>query len=568
VTGVPGVNHSLELWIFLSIFALVTVMGFAAARWHRPTDIHTLAEWGLGGKAFGNWVTFFLLSGDVYTAYTFVAVPALVYGVGSAGFFAVPYVIAVYPLLFVPLVRFWSVSHMHGFVTSAEFVEARFGSRPLSLLVAITGIVATMPYIALQLVGIESVLKVVGLRPGWSLTIAFVVLAAFTFNSGLRAPALISIVKNVLIIWTVLAALVIVGTTGSGWSGVFSAAAAKFAASPSKTDGLLLAPASQLNYVTLAIGSAAALFLYPHTLTGVLAARNRSTVRTNITALPLYTFVLGILALLGFVAISNGVKPVGTDVNTVVPELFQQVFPPWCAGLAYAGIGVGALVPAAIMSIGAANMFTRNIYRPYIRPDATEEQETRVSRFASLLVKLGAVLVILAINTQFAIDLQLIGGVIILQTLPAVAIGLYTAWLHRWALIAGLITGLTTGLLMLYQIPRIGGPDAKTVLRAHFGGSAWPLAHLGLSTKASVYVGLLALLINLLVAAVATPLLRAMGIPDGRDRTRPVDYVADEGGKELHRLTEIIDGAPSHGEEEEVSNWRSGIRAGSQARLR
>ena len=128
-----------ELWVFLAAFALVTVMGFAAARWRRPETIHTLSELGLGGRAFGNWVTFFLLSGDVYTAYTFVAVPALVYGVGAAGFFSVPYTLCMYPLVFVPLCRFWSVSHVHGFVTPAEFVKARHGSPALALLVAVTG---------------------------------------------------------------------------------------------------------------------------------------------------------------------------------------------------------------------------------------------------------------------------------------------------------------------------------------------------------------------------------------------------------------------------------------------
>lgn len=542
----PGSSpHGVELWVFLSMFGLITVMGFLAARWRRPETIHTLAEWGLGGRAFGNWVTFFLLSGDVYTAYTFVAVPALVYGVGAAGFFPVPYVLVMYPMLFVPLVRFWSVSHVHGFVTPAEFVKARFGSPMLALLVAVTGIVATMPYIALQLVGIEAVFKVMGLTGPWPLTIAFLVLAVFTFNSGLRAPALISIVKDALILWTVLAALVIVATQGSGWGGVFHSASQKFAATANRSDGLVLQPYGQLGYVTLAIGSAAALFLYPHMLTGVLAARNRATIRRNLAALPLYTFVLGMLALLGFVAISMGVKPVGGDNNTVVPMLFSAVFPRWCAGLAYAAIGVGALVPAAIMSIAAANMFTRNIYRPYIRPDATERQETRVSRYASLLVKIGAVLVILVVNAQFAIDLQLIGGVIILQTLPAVALGLYTRWMHRYALVAGLAAGLLTGILMLYGIPRAGA-GGKTLPGSHFGGSAWPLSHLGLHTKAAVYVGLLALAANLGVAALATLALRTARVADGIDATRPQDYFADEGDRELHRMTEIIDGDSGH----------------------
>src|SRR6185312_1746864 len=128
----------------------------------RPDDLLHLNEWGLGGRSFGCWVTWFLVGGDLYTAYTFVAVPALLFASGAAGFFAVPYTIIIYPLVFLILVRLWSVSHRHGFVTPADFVRARFQSPTLALLVAITGIVATMPYIALQLVGIESVLKTMG----------------------------------------------------------------------------------------------------------------------------------------------------------------------------------------------------------------------------------------------------------------------------------------------------------------------------------------------------------------------------------------------------------------------
>ncbi|MCA2217751.1 sodium:solute symporter [Wangella sp. NEAU-J3] len=519
-------------------------MGFAAARWRRPTSIHSLEEWGLGGRAFGNWVTFFLLSGDVYTAYTFVAVPTLVYGVGAAGFFPVPFLVIVYPMLFVVLARFWSVCHVHGFVTPAEFVRARFGSRGLGTMVAVVGIVATMPYIALQLIGIEAVFEVMGLPKGWPLTIAFIVLALYTFNSGLRGPALVSIVKDALVLWTVLAVVIIMSMTPGGWDPVFRVASEKFAASPRPDDGLLLTAGNQLNYITLALGSAVALFLYPHTLTGVLASRNRGTLRRNLAALPIYTLCLGVLMLVGFAAVFDGTTAIGGNGNTVVPQWFNENAPAWCAGLAFAAIGVGAMVPAAIMSIAAANLFTRDIYREYIRPNASSREETYVSKTVSLTVKFGALLVILLLNTQFAIDLQLIGGVVIMQTLPAVALGLYTNWFHRWALVSGITAGLVTGIVMLWQVPKLGGADGRTVVREHFGGSAWPLEKIGFETDATIYVGIVALAVNLVVVALLTPLLRNAGVADGRDRTTDHDYVADEGDPTVRRMTEIIDGDP------------------------
>jgi len=533
-------NHQVQFAVFATVFGLVTIIGFAAARWRRPVTIHTLEEWGLGGRAFGNWVTWFLLGGDIYTAYTLVALPAVIYAVGAAGFFAVPFAAITYPLVYVVVIRLWSVSHVHGFVTPAEFVQARFGSRGLALGVALAGIAATMPYVALQLIGIEAVLKTMGLPGSWPLMFAFTVLAAYTFNSGLRAPALISIVKDVLLLWTVLAALLSVAMMAGGWHTVFHFAGAKFDRTPSPADGLVLPAAGQLNYLTLVIGSALALFLYPHTITGVLAARNRATLKRNMAALPVYTMMLASIALLGFAAIAHGVKPVGGDGNTVVVALFDVTMPAWCAGIAFAAIGVGALVPAAIMSIAAANLFTRSVYREFIRPHASAEEETRVSRIASLAIKLGAVAVIVFLSPQFSLDLQLIGGVVVLQTLPAVALGLYTRWMHRWALLAGLASGLLTGLVLLFQIPQIG-PNG-VVVREHFGSSAWPLSHLGWHTNQTVYVGVIALAVNLTVTVIAALVLRVVRVPDGLDLTEPQHYFVDEGDPELDRMTELLDG--------------------------
>ena len=180
---------STALGVFCALFAIVTVLGFAAVRWRRARSLAHLDEWGLGGRSFGGFVTWFLLGGDLYTAYTFVAVPALMYGVGAQGFFAVPYTIIVFPLVFVFAPRLWSVAHRHGYVTPADFVRGRFGSTSLMLAVAVTGIVATMPYIALQLVGIEAVLQVMGVHgSGWAkdlpLIIAFGILAAYTSRSS------------------------------------------------------------------------------------------------------------------------------------------------------------------------------------------------------------------------------------------------------------------------------------------------------------------------------------------------------------------------------------------------
>src|SRR5215212_7449757 len=207
-------------------------MGFAAARWRRAQSLMHLDEWGLGGRSFGSWITWFLLGGDLYTAYTFVAVPALVFGAGAAGFFAVPYTIVAYPIVFLVLIRLWSVSHVHGYVTPADFVRGRYGSPTLALVIAITGVVATMPYIALQLVGIEAVLRTMGVEGHLPIIIAFAVLAAYTYQAGLRAPALIAFVKDTLIYLVIIVAVIYLPAKLGGWTSIFDAADAKFTATP------------------------------------------------------------------------------------------------------------------------------------------------------------------------------------------------------------------------------------------------------------------------------------------------------------------------------------------------
>jgi len=537
-----------ELIIFTILFALVTVLGFMASRWQRGSTLDHLDEWGLGGRKFGSWITWFLLGGDLYTAYTFVAVPALVFSAGALGLYALPYTIVVYPIVLLPALRMWSVSRVRGYVTPADFVRGRFGSPILALLVAITGIVATMPYIALQLVGLEAVLRTMGINGSGivghlPLLVAFVILAFYTYQSGLRAPALIAFVKDILIYIVILVAIIYLPSKLGGWSHIFDTAVSKFDKTPAKTDGILLNANNQLQYATLALGSALALFLYPHSLTSVLASRGRSVIKRNMVALPAYSLVLGLLALLGYVAITAGIKPLTNaatgkaDGNTIVPVLFDSQFSSWFAGIAFAAIGIGALVPAAIMSIAAANLWTRNIYKEYIRKNATPQEEAKQAKLASLVVKLGAVAVIILIDPQFSIDLQLIGGVLILQTLPAVALALYTRWFHRWGLIAGWVVGIGWGLIMLYGIPNPANG------KQHFGGSALSLGNLSLfgwhpfsGSAVQIYVGFVALIGNLVVAAIGTVIARQMKVFNGTDDTEPEDYHTDEHDKNLRPI--------------------------------
>jgi len=440
------------LTTFVALFAVVTLIGFAASRWRRA-DLSQITEWGLGGRRFGSVIVWFLLGGDLYTAYTFIAVPALMFGAGAIGFFAVPYTILVYPLMFIVFPRLWRLAHCNGCITAADLVHHRFGSKALALAVAITGIVASMPYIALQLVGIEVVLAGLGIRGEWPLIIAFILLAAFTYTSGLRAPALIAVAKDLLIYMTVIAAIIVIPMHLGGYGKIFASVPAPKLLLGSVGESNL---GAQSAYATLALGSALALLLYPHAMTGVLAASSQHAIRRNAVALPAYSVALGLIALLGYMSIASGVASMphfaagfkAFGANFAVPALFLNSFPSWFTGVAFAAIAIGALVPAAVMSIACANLFTRNIYKQYFRRNCSPSEEGQCAKIASLVVKVGALAFVIGLPSQYAIELQLLGGILIIQTLPAVLLGLYLSWLNPTALLLGWIVGAAAGIGM------------------------------------------------------------------------------------------------------------------------
>ncbi|HTV92397.1 MAG TPA: sodium:solute symporter [Verrucomicrobiae bacterium] len=494
--------------ILIVLVLAVTVLGFYAANWRRTGTLDHMHEWALGGRNFGTVISWFLIGGDLYTAYTFIAVPALAYAAGPMAFFALPYTIVAYPFGILVLTRFWSVARNRGYVTAADFVRDRFGDRSLEVVIAITGVIAILPYIALQLVGMEVVFTQLGgffaLGGGTvALAISFILLAAYTYTSGLRAPALIALVKDTLIYLTIICAIVAVTHMFGGWAGIFDAAGKALAAKP-KPATLLLAQPQYFVYGTLAFGSALALFIYPHSITSMLSAKSRVVVQRNMALLPIYSLLLGFLALLGYAGLAAGISV--KNPQLVVPMLFAKIFPDWFAGVAYAAIVIGALVPAAIMAIGGANLFASNIFRQFsANRDAVE---TRTAKILTLVICLVALLFVLFIKPQYAIGFQFLGGAWILQTFPAFVLGLYTRWFNPKALLLGWIVGIATGTYMAVQ--------------TNFT-AAFPL-HLGGGTLVG-YGPFYALLLNLIVTVIATPLFNAASSTShGTDATSAADY--------------------------------------------
>jgi SSS family solute:Na+ symporter len=431
---------------FLALFVLFVALGFGGGRWRRG-DLSDIGEWALAGKRLGTTLVWFLVGADLYTAYTFIAIPSGVYGKGAIYFYAVPYVSITFAfaLLFMP--RLWRIAHERGYVTGADFVKGTFNSRTLAMLVAIVGIIAELPYIALQIVGMQAVLTImlagtsdVSTVSEISLIVAFIVLAAFTYTSGLRGAALTAVMKDILIFATVVAVIVIVATSAGGLH-------AGFTAKPAYST---LASTLQNAYWSIFLVSALALYLYPHAINGVLSGQDAEKIRKSTALLPVYGIGLALLALFGVMVYGNSgalstIKASGGSGVLVVPSLIQTVLPSWATGIAFLGIFIGGLVPAAIMAISQANLLTRNLIKEF-RPNMSPASETKIAKWASVAFKFVALAFVFAVNSTYAVQLQLFGGILIVQTLPAIFGGLITNRLNKHGLIIGLVVAEVAGV--------------------------------------------------------------------------------------------------------------------------
>ena len=474
---------------FVGLFVLFMVLGFYGKYWRRG-NLNDTHEWSLAGRKLGTTLVFFLLGADIYTAFAFVAIPSGVFAKGSLYFFAIPYGALTFGVALVIMPRLWALSKERGYITASDFIKDRFGSKTLSILIAITGIVSLLPYIAIQIVGMQSVLIVMfsgttnsQMVEEIALLVAFVILAAFTYTSGLRGATLTAVLKDVLIWITVIAVIVVVPLSISGGFGT--------AFKDVKPSYLTVPGPLVTGYATLVLGSALALYLYPHAINGVLSSESVHKLRSSTALLPLYGIGLAIMALMGILvyAVPSAMNflshfPESSRGILVVPSLILYSMPPWFTGIALLGIFIGGLVPAAIMAMSQANLLTRNIIKE-IRPNTSATSEIRITKISSTVFKFIALGFVFTIPATYAISLQLLGGILITQTLPAVFFGLYVKSLRKEPLIAGLLVGIFSGILMVEYTNHFGALTSSLFNIPIFG---------------SLYVAVVALVMNLVVS--------------------------------------------------------------------
>ncbi|MHB1697104.1 MAG: sodium:solute symporter family protein [bacterium] len=435
------IANNIPIIIIFLFLLLVALAGFLSKKFE-AAKADSLIEWSLAGKRFGAFIVWFLLGGDIYTAYTLLAVPGLAYNSGAFAFFAVSYVIMEYPILFLTIPRLWNVSKKYNFITAGDYVEKVFDSKLLGATVAIVGIFAELPYIGLQIFGMRYMLSIFGLKPDIAIAVSLFIVIVFTIFSGIRAAAVTSFIKDFFIWGMVLFLIIFIPIHYfGGFTEMFEWINR---AQPSKS---LIAPGSMITFGTLAFGSAGALFLYPHSINGAYTSRSADAIRKNAVFMPLYNIMLIFITILGFAAlyIVPGIK----NPNMAIPMMLYKTFGPYLTAFFGGIIILASMVPASIMALSSANLFTKNIYKNLINDDISDHSQEIMSKVAVGFIIVLALCLSIIINPMLIIKLQLIGGMIILQLFPLIFLPLFTNRVSKMPAIISVGSGLFTVLYLM-----------------------------------------------------------------------------------------------------------------------
>lgn len=420
------------------IVLTVVLIGFLSGR--DKSNRSSVEEWSVGGRKFGTLLVWFLIGADLYTAYTFLGLTSTAFTAGSLAFFAIPYTIIAYFISYFFLPKLWKFSKRHKLTTLADYAKVRFNSKFLSFLIATIGVLMLIPYIDLQLSGIQDTLTVAGtgyINVKAVVVISFLLVALYTFFSGIKGPTYTAVIKDILV-WVIMLFLVVnlpILHFGS-WGSMIDKVAAD---SPQLLTIPTTGPKGIPWFLTASLVSGLALFMWAHAATGVFTAKSADALRKNAIFLPLYNIVLILLIFLGFVAYH--VLPEGTNPRFALLNLIQVSYGGGVQGLAYATIALASLIPCSIMAIGASNLFANNIYRDLINPKVQPANLTLITR-SMVFVVIGLALIFGMIFPTALVSLQLLGVSGMVQIFPAIVFSLYWKKQTKEATISGLIAGL------------------------------------------------------------------------------------------------------------------------------
>ncbi|HEY8296946.1 MAG TPA: sodium:solute symporter family protein [Candidatus Baltobacteraceae bacterium] len=394
----------------------------------------------VGGRSFGSLFLWILLAGEVYTSFTFLGAAGWAYGRGAPAFYILAYGTIGYTIGYFFLPAVWKIGKDRGLLTFPDFFLDRYGSKPLAIGIAILQFFLVVPYVTLQLSGLQTLLSIAGYGR-YNATVAvgcsFILIALFVFTAGLRGTAWASIVKDAFVLGAVIFAGIFLpihffGSPAAMFDKVLAAQPHWFTLAPGASNqGVVW-------YISTVLLTSIGFYMGPHTINAVFSAKDGDALRRNAIFLPLYQLVLLLVFFAGFSALVlvPGLKNVDQSFMIVV----QRYYPAWVLGLV-AGAGcLAALLPASALLLGAAGVFAKNVLGDGLNVATSDAARTLATRIMVIVIAAMSLIFWIFYN-QTLVQLLLYYYNGVTQFMPGFVFALIWRRANAWAVGSGIVAG-------------------------------------------------------------------------------------------------------------------------------
>lgn len=441
----------MALALVVLTFVLAMALGLAARR-GRQMDME---QWTIGRRGFGPILVFLLMAGEIYTTFTFLGASGYAYGRGAPAFYIIAYGVVAYALGYWFLPRVWRYARDHRLITQADFFAHRFDSRGLGIAVGLIGVVAMLPYLALQLEGLGLIVQITtqgAVGAHTAIVIGTVGLVVYVVVSGIHASAWTAVAKDFLVLGlAIFLGLYLPFHAYGGIGDMFRKLAIEYPQLLSLHD-----PQGPLWFSTTVLVSALGFWMWPHAFAYTFSARHEHIFRRNAVLLPLYQLLLLFVFFVGFAAL--GIVPHLSDPNLALLAASAATLPNWVLGLIGGAGLLAALVPGSLLLIVTAALLARNGLA--LLPAFDSEQRTHLAaRILVLPIAIGAAFFAIFDNTGI-VGLLLLGYSYISQLFPALAFSFLSR--RRVSSVAA-FSGLAAGAIMV-SLLSVTGKHAVTLL--------------------------------------------------------------------------------------------------------
>lgn len=409
-----------------------------------------LEQWTVAGRGFGLVFVWLLMAGETYTTFAFLGASGWAYSRGGPTLYIIAYPTLAYVISFFILPEIWEAGRKFKLHTESDFFQQRYGSRYLASLVAVVGVMFIVPYLQLQLTGLGIIVEVASFqaisRP-LAMLIAFVIVAGFVFASGIRAVAWVSVLKDILML--VAAFSIGIGIPYHYFGGIKP----MFKVLTQAKAAHLTMPGSAHNmghawYISTVLLTACGFYMWPHAFGSVFTAKSGDTLRRNAVIMPLYGITLPLLFFVGYTAIL--VIPGLKNGDLALLTMVRQTFSPWFLGFVGGAGALTAMVPAAIMILSAATLFTKNFFRPLFRPAMKDDDVARLARVMVVVIT-GIALYFAIYSSTTLVGLLLLAYAGIAQFFPGVILGLYWKRVTSAGVSSGILAGVGLAMILVFS---------------------------------------------------------------------------------------------------------------------